>query len=80
MNCASGFAGYMGREHVPWAFISGFTTVAAGGIIAGLWMSRFVSQRSLKRAFSVFLILMGVFVSYRNRSAFVDLRPASGER
>ena len=70
MNSVSGFAGYAGRVHVPWAFMAGFTTIAAAGILAGTYLVQFVSQRALKRAFAVFLLLIGAFVLYKNRSAF----------
>lgn len=70
MNSASGFAGYLGRVAIPWNFLFGFTAVAAGGILVGTYLSRFVSQSSLKQAFSVFLLFMGAFILYKNRSVF----------
>ena len=70
MNSVSGFAGYAGRVHVPWGFMAGFTCVAAMGILAGTYLVQFVSQRALKRAFAVFLLLIGAFVLFKNRSAF----------
>ena len=70
LNSVSGFAGYAGRVHVPWGFMAGFTTIAATGILAGTYLVQFVSQRALKRAFAVFLLLIGTFVLYKNRSAF----------
>ncbi len=70
MNSVSGFAGYAGRVHVPWGFMTGFTAIAAAGILAGTYLVQFVSQRALKRAFAVFLLLIGAFVLYKNRSAF----------
>ena len=70
LNSVSGFAGYVGRVVFPWEFLSGFTAVAAGGILAGTYLSRFVSQAALKQAFSVFLLLMGAFILFKNRSVF----------
>ena len=70
MNSVSGFAGYAGRIDVPWDFMAAFTAVAVAGILAGTYLVRFVSQRLLKRAFALFLLLMGVVVLYRNRGAF----------
>jgi uncharacterized membrane protein YfcA len=69
MNCASGFAGYMGRVDIPWMFVLGFTAVAVLGILAGTYLVRYVSQRALKQAFSVFLIVMGTFILVQNRHA-----------
>lgn len=70
MNSASGFAGYVGTVHVPWAFMAAFTAVAAAGILTGTYLVRFVSQRALKQGFAVFLLLMGAFILFKNRSAF----------
>ena len=70
MNSASGFAGYLGRVEVPWAFMLGFTAVAVVGIVAGLYLVRFISQRVLKRAFAVFLLVMGAFILAKNQHAF----------
>ena len=70
MNSASGFAGYLGQVDVPWAFMAKFTAVAIGGILVGTYLVRFVSQRALKRAFAVFLLLIGSFILYQNRGVF----------
>jgi uncharacterized protein len=70
MNSVSGFAGYLGQVEVPWSFMASFTVVAVAGILAGTYLVRFVSQRALKQAFAVFLIVMGSFILYRNRTVF----------
>lgn len=69
MNSLSGSLGYLGQVTMPWGFIAGFTAVAAGGILAGTWVVRFVSAATLKQAFAVFLLLMGIFILHRNRKA-----------
>lgn len=70
MNSASGFAGYLGHVQVPWLFMAGFTAFAVVGILVGTYFVRFVSQRALKQGFAVFLIVMGMFVIYKNRAVF----------
>jgi hypothetical protein len=70
MNSASGFAGYLGQVDVPWRFMAMFTAVAIGGILAGTYLVRFVSQRALKRAFAMFLLLMSGVILYQNRGVF----------
>jgi uncharacterized membrane protein YfcA len=67
MKSAAGFAGYLGQVVVDWAFVAGFTAVAGAGIIAGTFVVRFVPQHALKRAFAVFLVIMGGFILYQNR-------------
>ncbi|CAN5377585.1 sulfite exporter TauE/SafE family protein [soil metagenome] len=71
MNSASGFAGYIGTVKVPWAFMAGFTAVAVVGILAGIALVRFVSQRALKQGFAVFLLMMGTLILYKNRGTLV---------
>lgn len=80
MNCASGFAGYMGRVDIPWIFVLGFTAVAVLGILAGTYLVRYVSQRGLKQAFSVFLIVMGTFILVQNRKAFTTTPRAASPK
>ncbi len=70
MNSASAFAGYLGHVEFPWTFMLGFTAVAVCGIIVGTYFVRYVSQAALKQSFAVFLVVMGSFMLYRNRSAF----------
>ena len=70
MNSASGFAGYLGQVDVPWKFMAMFTAVAIGGILVGTYLVRFVSQQALKRAFAIFLLLMGGVILYQNRGVF----------
>ena len=80
MNCASGFAGYKGRVDIPWGFVAGFTAIAVLGILAGAYLVRYVSQRALKQAFSVFLIVMGVVILVQNRKAFAASSGISAKR
>lgn len=80
MNSASGFAGYLGQVEVPWAVMLRFTAVAVCGILAGTYFVRFVSQALLKRSFAVFLLAMGCFILYRNRSVIFSppvMQPAA---
>lgn len=70
LNCAAGFAGYMGKVDVPARFMMGFTAVAVVGILVGTYLVRFVSARTLKRTFAVFLVCMGIFILVKNRGVF----------
>lgn len=66
MNSLSGFLGYLGQVSIPWSFVAQFTTVAVAGVLMGTYFLRFVSQAALKRAFAVFLVLIGGMMLYRN--------------
>jgi len=72
-NSFVGFAGYLGHVEVPWTYLGVFTGIAVAGILAGTWASHFVSQAALKRAFSVFLVVMGIFILYENHDALAAL-------
>jgi uncharacterized protein len=70
LNSFVGFVGYLGQVQVPWALLGGFTALAIAGILVGTWLARFVSQAALKQAFSVFLVVMGAFILFKNRDVF----------
>jgi uncharacterized membrane protein YfcA len=72
-NSFVGFAGYLGHVQVPWTYLGIFTVIAVAGILAGTWASHFVSQAALKRAFSAFLVLTGLFLLCKNRDALGPL-------
>jgi len=69
LNAFSGFVGYLDQVSLPWGYLTGFTAVAVAGILVGTHLVRYVSQRALRRAFAVFLVIMGLFILYKNRGA-----------
>ena len=78
LKSAAGFVGYLGQVEVDWAFMGLFTAIAVSGILAGTWLVRFVPQAALQRAFAVFLVVMGSFILYQNRSVFLPGPAAAG--
>ncbi len=77
MNCASGYAGYVGQVQVPWSFLAGFSAIAVAGILVGTHLVQYVSQRALKQAFAVFLVVMGTFILVKNRRSLGRPAPAA---
>ncbi|MHA7633949.1 sulfite exporter TauE/SafE family protein [Corallococcus sp. M7] len=69
LNSFVGFAGYLGHVEVPWLYLGIFTAIAVAGILIGTWATHYVSQAALKRAFSIFLVVMGAFILFKNREA-----------
>ena len=65
MNATAGSVGYLGRVEIPWSFAIAFTAFASVGIIVGARLVRYVSQQALRRAFAVFLLIMGTFMLYQ---------------
>jgi len=72
LNSFVGFAGYLGTVQVPWLHLGAFTAVAVLGIVAGTAVSHRVPQHLLKRAFSVFLVAMALFILFQNRDSFAS--------
>ena len=69
MKSAAGFAGYFGQVDVRWGYLALFTAVAVAGSLGGAYLVRYVPQGALKKAFAVFLVVMGAFILYQNRGA-----------
>jgi uncharacterized membrane protein YfcA len=65
MNTASGFLGYRGTVDVDWSLVVMFGGVTAVGIVAGSALMQYVPQRALKRAFAVFLVLVGSLILWQ---------------
>lgn len=67
LSCASGLASYLGAVDLPWARTAGFTALAIVGVLAGSTVVTRVSQRALRRAFAMLLVVMGVLVLVKPR-------------
>ncbi len=68
MNCVSGFAGQRTTLQIPWLFVLTFSAVAIVGILTGTRLARFVPQRTLKRGFSLLLLVIAVLILWQNRT------------
>jgi uncharacterized protein len=67
MKSFAGFAGYATNIDIPWDFLGYFMVFTSIGILAGTYFVRFVPQKQLKKSFAVFLVVMGVFILYKNK-------------
>ena len=67
LNSLSGFLGYLGAVEVPWRFLFYFSFFSSMGIMAGIILIKYIPQLMLKRIFSIFLIMMGLFIIYQQR-------------
>ena len=47
---------------VEWSFLTGFTAVALGGLLIGIYLSNFVNALRLKMVFGCFVVLMACFI------------------
>ena len=69
LNSAAGFGGYIGTIDIDWAFLARFTAVTIAGALVGAAMASRVPVTALRRAFAVFLLVVGGVVLYKNRAA-----------
>lgn len=78
LNTAAGFLGYAGQVEIPWGTVAAFTAVALCGILLGTRVVRSATPSQLKRAFAIFLLVVGAYVFYQNRDALTgDDQPAA---
>jgi len=67
ISCTAAFLSYLGRVPLDWPAASLFTGLAIVGVWIGSALVKSVSQSALRRAFAVFLLIMGVLVLLKPR-------------
>jgi hypothetical protein len=70
MKSFTGFAGYLPMLEkqglqLDWPLIGLFIAIGAGGTLVGMQLASRLPQQTLKRAFALFLLLMGVYIIAR---------------
>jgi uncharacterized protein len=73
LKSATGFLGYLDQVVVDWGLMLVFSAIATAGIAVGTRLVRHVPAQSLRRAFAVFLVLMGGLILHQNRVVFLEL-------
>lgn len=68
MKSAAGFWGYLGTPGIDLAFMGWFSAAAVLGIVLGSRAVGSIPQRTLRRSFAGFLVVMGLFILYRSLS------------
>jgi uncharacterized membrane protein YfcA len=64
MKSAAGFVEYTFQVQVDYLFIGSFSVLAILGIYLGSRWVKHIPQHTLKRAFAIFLVIMGVFILF----------------
>ena len=65
-NSAAGVLGHLRQGEMPLGFTAAFTTSAALGALAGVRLASSLDPTRLRRAFAVFVILVGLFLLAKN--------------
>ena len=66
-----GFVGDLGSgQEIDWLFLLTFSFFSVAGIFVGLYLSRFISSRKLKKTFGWFIVLMAIFIIMKELQSF----------
>jgi hypothetical protein len=73
-NCAVGLLGYAGHVNIVWPAVALVAAFTIPGIAIGAYLHRHVPQHALRAVFSIFLIVVAVFILYQNVPAVLAFR------
>lgn len=65
INALIGFLGSVSSTPIDWFFLLTFTLTAVVGIFIGIYLSQFIDGKKLKKAFGWFVLVMGIYIFYR---------------
>ncbi len=55
-------------NEIDWMFLLSITTISIVGIFIGMYLSKFISAKWLKKGFGWFVLLMSIFILYKELS------------
>lgn len=65
INSLIGFTGDLQNLSIDWIFLLSFTLVSVIGIFIGIYIQNFINEKQLKKIFGVFVLLMSLFILYK---------------
>lgn len=60
-----GFLGDVQNLDIDWTFLLSFTSISVVGIFIGIWLNKFIDGKKLKKAFGWFVLIMGIYIIYK---------------
>lgn len=60
-----GFIGDVENLDIDWAFLLLFTGISVVGIFLGIYLSKFIDGKSLKKGFGWFVLIMGIYIIFK---------------
>lgn len=60
-----GFLGDVQNLDIDWPFLLIFTGISIVGIIIGIWLNKFIDGKKLKKGFGWFVLVMGIYIIYK---------------
>lgn len=65
LNSLIGFIGDVENLHIDWIFLSLFTAISVSGMFIGTRLSKFIAGEKLKKYFGWFVLIMGIYIIYK---------------
>ncbi|PWH83096.1 permease [Algibacter marinivivus] len=65
INSLIGFIGDIQTLDIEWTFLLIFTSISILGIILGVFLSKFISGKKLKKSFGYFVLVMATYIIYK---------------
>ncbi|MBC2846780.1 sulfite exporter TauE/SafE family protein [Winogradskyella flava] len=63
-----GFIGDVENLEIDWSFLLLFTSISVIGIFLGIYLSNFIEGKKLKKGFGWFVLVMGVYIIFKELS------------
>ena len=63
-----GFIGDIENLDIDWSFLIRFTVISVAGIFLGIYLSKFINGKSLKKSFGWFVLIMAVYIVWKELS------------
>lgn len=60
-----GFLGDISNLEIDWKFLLIFTSISIIGIFIGVYTSKYISDRKLKKGFGYFTLIMAIYIIYK---------------
>ena len=70
LNTLTGFLGDIQTTVIDWHFLLFFTLISIFGIFAGIYLTRFIADKYLRRGFGWFVLAMSCFILAKEISGF----------
>lgn len=64
-----GFLGDLGNQVIDWKFLLIFTSLSVVGIFIGSSLSKKINEKALKQGFGWFVLLMGIYIIFKELTA-----------
>ncbi len=68
INSLIGFTGDLHTINVDWIFLLEFSFLTILGILIGGWLSRYISNKNLKKGFGWFILVMALYIIFKELS------------